>query len=71
MFHYLLLNSDNLGPEVRFTSDIVTDYIQAESEEIGEAKERNHTANVSQEWNAAKNRTPAPPFLIPQIFRLI
>ena len=37
----LLLNFDNLGPEVRFAPGNVTSYIQAESVEIGEARKRN------------------------------
>ena len=41
MFPDLLLNLDNLGPEVRFTPGNVTSYIQAESVEIGEARKRN------------------------------
>ena len=69
MFPDLLLNTHNLGPEVRFAPGLVTSHIQIESVEIGEARERNQTANVSQGWKAAENRTEAPPFLVPQIFK--
>ena len=47
MFPDLLLNFDNLGLELRFAPGMVTSYIQVESVEMGEARERNHTANVS------------------------
>ena len=47
MFPDLLLNTHNLGSEVRFAPLDVTSYIQIESVEMGEARERNHTANVS------------------------
>ena len=47
MFPDLLLNTYNLGPEVRFAPLDVTSNIQVESVEMGEARERDHTANVS------------------------
>ena len=71
MFPDLLLNADNLVPEVSFAPLDVTSHLQIELVEVGEARERNHTANVSQVWNAAENRIEAPPILVPQIFRLI
>ena len=70
MFPDLLLNTHNLGPEVRFAPGTVTSDIQIKSVEMSEARERNQTADVSQGWKAAENRTEAPPFLVPQISRL-
>ena len=55
MLLYLLLNFHNLGLEVRFAPLDVTSYIQIESVEMGEARERNQSANVSQVWNTAEN----------------
>ena len=76
MFPDLLLNYDNFGFEVRFAPGVVTSHIQVESVEMGEGRKRNEFANVkrnnvNQVWNAAENRIDAPPFLVPQIFRLI
>ena len=45
MFPDLLLNAHNVGPKVRFAPLDVTSDIQIESVEMGEARERNHTAN--------------------------
>ena len=45
MFPDLLLNTHNLGPEVRFAPGMVTSHIQIESVEIGEGRNRNKTAN--------------------------
>ena len=44
MFSYLLLNTHNLGSEVRFTSGMVTSHIQIESVELGEDTIRNTSA---------------------------
>ena len=41
MFLDLLLNFDNLVPEVKFTPDNVTSYVQIESVEMGEDRKRN------------------------------
>ena len=45
MFPNLLLNYDNLGPEIRFASDMVTSHIQIELIDIGEGRKRNEVAN--------------------------
>ena len=45
MFLYLLLNTHNLGPELRMTSGMVTSHIQIESVDIGEGWNRNYAAN--------------------------
>ena len=45
MFPDLLLNTDNLGPEVRMTPGMVTSHIQVESVEVGEGRNRNQSAN--------------------------
>ena len=70
MFPNLLLNTHNLSPEVRFAPGMMTFHIQVESVEISESRKRNKTTNVSQVWKAAENRVDAPPFHVPQIFRL-
>ena len=44
MFPDLLLNTNNLGLEVRLAPRNVTSYIQTESVDIGEGRYRNHTA---------------------------
>ena len=72
MFSNLLFNVQHFGPKVRIASLNVMSHIQIESVEVGEARERNNTADVTQVWNAAENRTEAPPTpWVPQIFRLI
>ena len=71
MFPDLLLNTDNLVPEVRFAPLDVTSHLQIELVEVGEARERNNTADITQGWNPAENRNEAPPYVVPQIVRLI
>ena len=41
----LLLNFDNLGPELRFAPHNVTSYLQVESVEMGEGRNRNESDN--------------------------
>ena len=45
MFPDLLLNTHNLGPEVRFAPLAVTSDIQIESVEMGEDRKSNYLAN--------------------------
>ena len=55
MFPDLLLNTHNLGSELRFAPLDVTSDIQIESVEMGEARKRNHTANNEEQNPQSKD----------------
>ena len=71
----LLFNIRNIVPEARFAPEAVPIHLQMKLVEVGEARERNKFAEVTQVWNAAENTIEVPPSPISshisKIFRLI